>query len=105
MERLRRADPRFPCVVLAEAENPSDRSYRMIDGKHRVHKLVARSRKDNIDISCYVVRREDVVPFVRTFSADKVPEGSRDAEDSARTSIQSWLESHPQFLRSALSSQ
>ena len=53
LERLRNADTRYPCLVLEGAENPSKRKYRMIDGKHRVHKLVARGVNK---VRCFVLK-------------------------------------------------
>ena len=45
--RYRHADPYIPGIVAFNAPNPYNDKYRMIDGKHRIHKLVSESVKES----------------------------------------------------------
>jgi hypothetical protein len=38
--RYLQADPRFPCLALADEPNPDGLPNRMVDGKHRLHRLL-----------------------------------------------------------------
>ena len=99
LERLRNADTRYPCLVLEGAENPSKRKYRMIDGKHRVHKLVARGVNK---IRCFVLKPEDVSPYVTSVPLTMFPHDASIAGDSDGNGILKWLKSHPEYLRAAM---
>ena len=42
MRKFRSAEPhRFPCFAVETRDNPAGRPFRVIDGKHRIHRLVA----------------------------------------------------------------
>lgn len=99
VERLRRADINYPCIVLKDAENPARRKYRMIDGKHRVHKLVARNVRK---VRCYVLEPKDVSPYVTAVSLLRFPRDAGTAGNSGeKGGILEWLKSHPTFLQAA----
>ena len=99
LERLRNADTRYPCLVLEGAENPSKRKYRMIDGKHRVHKLVARGVNK---VRCFVLKPEDVSPYVTSVPLNMFPHDASTAGDSDGNGILKWLNSHPEYFRAAM---
>ena len=61
VDRLQRADPRYPCIVVSEVENPANRKYRMIDGKHRVHV------RENSPCATCVLLYDDVMFIQRTY--------------------------------------
>jgi len=44
--RLAEADTAYPCIALVDAPNPSDRKYRLIDGNHRIHKLICEGKHE-----------------------------------------------------------
>ena len=42
LEKFRAAQPeRYPCIAVATTDNPAGRRYRIVDGKHRIHRTVA----------------------------------------------------------------
>ena len=99
IERLRHADTCYPCIVLESAENPAKRKYRMIDGKHRVHKLIARGLNK---ILCFVLKPKVLSPYVTSMPLDLFPQDAGTAGDSDGSDILKWLKSHPRCLRAAL---
>jgi hypothetical protein len=41
LQKFRAAEPeRYPCIALATADNPAGRRYRIVDGKHRIHRVI-----------------------------------------------------------------
>ena len=58
--RYRHADPYIPGILAFNAPNPYNDKYRMIDGNHRIHKLVF----ENIEESeFYVLDFEKLMPL------------------------------------------
>ena len=42
LQKFRAAEPeRYPCIAVATTDNPAGRRYRIVDGKHRLHRVVA----------------------------------------------------------------
>ena len=58
--RYKHADPYIPGIVAFNAPNPYNDKYRMIDGKHRIHKLVSQNIKES---EFYVLDFKDIRPF------------------------------------------
>lgn len=54
-------DTSYPCFVIETFDNPLGCRYRCIDGKHRIHKLLASGART---ILCHVLALEDVDPYV-----------------------------------------
>jgi hypothetical protein len=86
-DRFRSADTRWPLLLLASTQNPHGLPFRCIDGKHRVHRLIAdcdaarqRTRYDSpavgaavpaagprlqdLEVDAVVLSLEEVAPFV-----------------------------------------
>ncbi len=59
--RYRRADPRFPGILIDGGENPDGLRYRLIDGKHRMHKMLERRLEE---APFLVVSVAEVTPFI-----------------------------------------
>ncbi len=60
--RYKACNEKIPGVVVEGMANPENLRYRMIDGKHRIHKL----KNLNVDKSqFYVLRYEEVKPLIR----------------------------------------
>ena len=58
--RYKHADPYIPGIIAFNAPNPYNDKYRMIDGKHRIHKLVSQNIKES---EFYVLDFKDIKPF------------------------------------------
>ena len=58
--RYKNADPYIPGIIAFNAPNPYNDKYRMIDGKHRIHKLVSQNIKES---EFYVLDFKDIKPF------------------------------------------
>ena len=59
--RYKNADITLPCLVVEGMENPHNKPYRMIDGRHRLLK----SANNNImEIVAYVLDRSQAVKFI-----------------------------------------
>lgn len=58
-ERFLRCDVRFPGIVLVDVNNPYGNKYRLIDGKHRAHKL---SSSGHLTSKFYVLHLSEVKP-------------------------------------------
>jgi hypothetical protein len=42
LQKFRGAEPeRYPCIAVATSDNPAGRPYRVVDGKHRIHRAAA----------------------------------------------------------------
>jgi thioesterase domain-containing protein len=61
--RYQRADTSFPGFVVDGMPNPCDLRYRMIDGRRRIHKLMAAGLDRG---EFYVFDSKELAPFVRT---------------------------------------
>ena len=55
--RYKRVDPSIPGIIAFNAPNPYNDKYRMLDGKHRMHKLVSRNIKES---QFYVLDFKDI---------------------------------------------
>jgi len=93
--RLERADTKYPCIVAIDCENPARKMYRMIDGKHRVHRAVSFNEKA---VRCYVVETRELEPFVVLVHAPALPSDAGTAPDSGDTPINEWLRRHSRSL-------
>ena len=51
----------YPCFVIETVDNPLQCRYRCIDGKHRIHRLLASGART---IPCHVLTLEEVGPYV-----------------------------------------
>ena len=58
--RYKNADPYIPGIIAFNAPNPYNDKYRMIDGKHRIHKLVSQNIKES---EFYVLDFKDIKLF------------------------------------------
>ena len=59
--RYRQADINLPGIVVKGMKNPADKSYRMIDGRHRLLKAKNSGRSY---IQVYVMIEEQVLKFI-----------------------------------------
>ena len=63
-ERYHNCDIKFPGIVV-EASNPSNKKYRLLDGKHRIRKMIDKC----IDQSLfYVLNLENIRQYFRRSS-------------------------------------
>ena len=58
--RYRNVDPYIPGIIAFNAPNPYNDKYRMIDGKHRIHKLVSQNIKES---EFYVLDFKEIKPL------------------------------------------
>jgi len=56
------ADIDMPGIIVANMQNPLDKPYRMIDGRHRLLKSLSYIKTD---ILFYVVQYKDIVQFIQ----------------------------------------
>ena len=62
ISRLAEADTSYPCMVLVDAPNPSGRKYRLIDGNHRIHRLIHEGQRVG---RFYVFELDEVRELIR----------------------------------------
>eukprot|EP00940_MAST-03C_sp_MAST-3C-sp2_P000481 g481.t1 len=92
LKRLYRANLRYPCIVAVDTVNPAKRKYRMIDGKHRVHRAVLAGETT---MRCWVVKEEELQPYVMLLSSTALlPHDAGTAADSGSRNIKAWLDAH-----------
>jgi hypothetical protein len=59
--RYQRANIQYPCIVTENVQNPMNKKYRLIDGRHRLMKqMLAGLNK----VECYILGKEDLMKFV-----------------------------------------
>lgn len=56
--RFQLADTSFPLIVVRGMTNPHSKPYRLIDGRHRLVKLLPA-----IDVSCYVISYKTAILY------------------------------------------
>jgi len=61
--RYLNADISLPVLLCTGTSTPNDRTYRMLDGRHRLLKAISHGHSS---ILAYVVSKQDVMKFVRT---------------------------------------
>lgn len=59
--RFNLADIRFPGIVVENMPNPYNKPYRLIDGKHRLAKMILEGKQRS---EFYVFQYEEILPFV-----------------------------------------
>lgn len=59
--RYKVADENFPLIVVQDMENPHNKKYRMIDGRHRLKKQL---NSGNTELLFYVLKESDVLPYI-----------------------------------------
>jgi hypothetical protein len=47
-ERYKNCDPSFPGILVKDCPNPFDLPYRLVDGKHRVERAIARGQTKSL---------------------------------------------------------
>ena len=58
--KFRNCDPKYPGIIIENAPNPYNNRYRMVDGRHRVQRLMV----DGLTEGCFhVLQCEDVKQF------------------------------------------
>jgi hypothetical protein len=57
--RIENADDSYPVIVIVGADNKSDKTFSMIDGRHRTHKSTSEY------IKCYLHDVNALIPFLR----------------------------------------
>lgn len=65
LARYEACDTRYPGIVLANAANPCDRKYRLVDGNHRIQKLLALGQNGG---RFHVFTLDEVHGLVREYS-------------------------------------
>ncbi len=63
-ERLRRCDTSYPCIVAENVYNPCGRKYRLIDGNHRIAKMIQAGQSS---ASFYVFQFGEFEHFIKVF--------------------------------------
>ena len=61
-ERYKRCDTKYPGIVLDNASNNPTKRYRLLDGKHRLRKLIDRGY---YRANFYVLNLEDIQQYFR----------------------------------------
>jgi len=65
-ERYNNCNIRVPCIIT-EGENPYQLKYRMIDGRHRISKMVDRGLSENyfyiLDYSTFLKLLQPILPL------------------------------------------
>lgn len=60
--RYKLADVSYPCIVGKDMDNPSNKPYRLIDGRHRILKTIDVGKDI---ISCFVFKEKDIIKFLK----------------------------------------
>ena len=63
-KKYREADPYYPGILLDGAPNPYDLRYRMVDGKHRLERLL---KKKDIEGQFYVLDYKRWLKYFKTY--------------------------------------
>ncbi len=59
--RYQRANIQYPCIVTENVQNPMNKQYRLIDGRHR---LMKQMRAGVNKVECYVLDKDDLMKFI-----------------------------------------
>jgi hypothetical protein len=59
--RYRCANIQYPCIVTENVQNPMNKQYRLIDGRHRLMKQI---RAGVNKVECYILDKDDLMKFV-----------------------------------------
>ncbi|CAN5232161.1 hypothetical protein BH24PSE2_BH24PSE2_18030 [soil metagenome] len=70
MQRYRNCDVSQPGIVAENAANPCEKRYRLLDGNHRVHKLIASGATTH---RFYVLEPEDFRHLVEKYDRRRHP--------------------------------
>ena len=63
-ERLRDCDTSYPCIVAENVYNPCGRKYRLIDGNHRIQKMINDGRSGG---AFYVFQFDELKQLIKVF--------------------------------------
>ena len=61
-EKYRNCDTKYPLIIAKNASNPFNNKYRMIDGRHRIQKLLLNGHTYGL---CYVFDINELRPYIR----------------------------------------
>lgn len=67
-QRYYDCDISFPGVVVEDGENPYDCKYRMIDGCHRIRKIMTETSKTHSDF--YVLKNKEFIRLLETYESN-----------------------------------
>lgn len=59
--RYQQANINYPCIVAKNVQNPMNKQYRLIDGRHRLMKQMQAGFKK---VQCYILEKDDLIKFV-----------------------------------------
>jgi hypothetical protein len=59
--RYQLANIQYPCIVTENVQNPMNKQYRLIDGRHR---LMKQMRAGVNKVKCYVLDKDDLMKFI-----------------------------------------
>ena len=59
--RYQCANIQYPCIVTENVQNPMNKKYRLIDGRHR---LMKQMRAGLNKVECYILGKNDLMKFV-----------------------------------------
>lgn len=62
--RFRKADPKFPGIVVDGMPNPERKRYRLVDGRRRLHKLKCMGKSEG---PFFVFEYSEIKPFIQEF--------------------------------------
>ena len=68
-QRYHDCDISFPGVIVEDGENPYDYKYRMIDGCHRIRKIMTETSKTHSDF--YVLKNEEFIRLLETYETER----------------------------------
>ena len=68
-QRYHDCDISFPGVVVEDGDNPYDYKYRMIDGCHRIRKIMTETSKTHSDF--YVLKNEEFIRLLETYETER----------------------------------
>ena len=60
-KKYRNCDTKYPLIIAENAPNPFNDKYRMIDGRHRIQKLLLNGHTEGL---CYVFDYVELKPFL-----------------------------------------
>ena len=60
--KYQRCDTKYPLIIAKNALNPFNNKYRMIDGMHRIQKLLLNGNTHGL---CYVFDINELRPYIR----------------------------------------
>ena len=96
--KFRDADTTIPCIAVRGAQNPGGTEYRVVDGKHRLHKLAAAGVQSAAFYVLSVTQAAAAVVLLPTCALQREPEGDR--LHSAEVDVGQWTRDNAPYCSS-----